>query len=238
MPPEIQPVEGAPKQDSTGTLIDQSKATVDGTQTSTQKADGSGKDQTQGSQDQKSTEPAKDGKSLLNEGTKPAADVAAPEAYADFTLPDGFEANDEIMTEAKTVFKDLNLPQASAQRLVDMYAKVSQTAAEAPFKLWQDTQADWVSKVKADPEIGGKLDQVKATISKAIDGLGDSKLASDFREAMDYTGAGNNPAFIRAFYRLASKITEGSHVSGAPGGQTAKPRSAASAMYPNLSTGA
>lgn len=142
------------------------------------------------------------------------------------------------MTEAAGVFKELNLPQEGAQRLVDLYTKQIQEAVEAPFKLWQQTQEKWISEIKTDPEIGGKLDQVKTTVARAIDGLGDPKLAADFRQAMDYTGAGNNPAFIRAFYKLASKLTEGGFVSGrgpAPQGQRANGASrpsAAQAMYP------
>jgi hypothetical protein len=174
--------------------------------------------------------------SLLND--EGAAAEGAPESYSDFTLPEGFEATPEGLAEAKALFKELGLPQANAQRVMDLHAKSVQEAMNAPFKLWQDTQERWVNEVKADPEIGGKLGQVKSTIAKAIDGLGDAKLAKDFREAMDFTGAGNNPAFIRAFFRLAQKVTEGSHVSGSPAGAQDRPRSAAQAMYPNLPSGA
>jgi hypothetical protein len=57
---------------------------------------------------------------------------------------------------------------------------------------------------------------------------------------MDYTGAGNNPAFIRAFFKLAERLVEGSHVTGKgpvqvrQDGTSGRP-SAAAAMYPNLS---
>lgn len=176
--------------------------------------------------------------SLLNEKSeKTEAKTAegAPEKYSDFTLPEGFEANETVMTEAQTLFKELGLPQASAQKVVDLYTKVSMDASDAPFNLWMETQKKWKDEIKADPEIGGKLDEVKSTVSKVVDSLGE-KLSKPFREAMDYTGAGNNPAFIRAMYALAQKLSEGSHVAGKPAGG-AKP-SAAQALYPNLpSTG-
>ena len=177
--------------------------------------------------------------SLLNEKPKAAAE-GAPEKYEDFKAPEGFEIDKEALADALPVFKDLGLSQAAAQKLVDFYATVSQKAADAPVKLWQETQQKWIEEVKADPEIGGKLDQVKATVSRAIDGLGDPKLANDFRAAMDYTGAGNNPAFIRAFYRLAEKVSEGGNVVGnrpSPLGQVAPgaaPKSAAHTLFPNL----
>lgn len=148
---------------------------------------------------------------------------------------------EETAKEVSSLFKDLNLSQEASQKLIDYYAKQSQDAAEAPFKLWQATQEKWQNDVRLDPEIGPKLNDVRTTISKAIDGLGDAKLASEFRNAMDYTGAGNNLAFIKTFWRLAQQITEGGHVAGtspskfgqtAPG--TSERPTTARALYPNL----
>ena len=185
------------------------------------------------------TEPTKSTTSLANEkpeGESPS-DVIVPDKYEAFKLPDGFEANEVLMTEAQGVFKELGLPQSSAQRLIDLYAKATTDAADAPIKHWVDTQNKWRSEVKADPVIGGsKLNQVLGTISKAIDSFGDVKLAKEFREAMDSTGAGNNPAFIKGFYRMASKLVEPvTHVGGQPAG--GKPASAAAAVYPHLPSG-
>lgn len=143
------------------------------------------------------------------------------------------------MSEATAIFKELNLPQESAQRLVDFYGKNIKEAIQAPFDLWKQTQEVWIEELKSDPQIGGKLDEVKTTVAKAIDDLGDPKLAKEFRDAMTFTGAGNNPAFVRAFYKFAQKLTEGSHVSGNkpsvhgqnPQGQGV-PKTIAEAMYP------
>ncbi len=138
------------------------------------------------------------------------------------------------MTKFSGIAKELGLPQASAQKLVDFYSEISAQAADAGVKLWQETQSTWRDEVKSDPVIGGqRLGQVMATINKAIGGLGDAKLISDFREAMNITGAGNNPAFIRAFHVLATKLTEGGPVSGNPESKP-RPASAGAAMYPNL----
>lgn len=164
----------------------------------------------------------------------------APEKYEDFKVPEDFELNEDVMAKATPMFKELGLSQAGAQRLIDFYAEQQKDALEAPFKTWADTQQKWVDEVKADPEIGGKLPEVKATVAKALDALGDQKLASEFKAAMDYTGAGNHPAFVKAFYKMALAMTEGGHVAGkgpSPLGQRGPgvaPESAAKAMYPNL----
>jgi hypothetical protein len=182
--------------------------------------------------------------SLVNEpagslANQPKTDGGAPEAYTDFTVPAGYTLDPEISKEASGIFKAMNLPQAEAQKLVDFYVAKTTESQNAPFQLWQETQEKWVTEIKSDPQMGPRLNEIKTTISRAIDGLGDPKLAKDFREAMDYTGAGNNPAFIRAFWKLAEKITEGGHVSGngpSPQGQRRQGEtpSAARAMYPNL----
>jgi hypothetical protein len=134
----------------------------------------------------------------------------------------------------------MNLPQAHAQQLVDFYVKKTQESFQQPFNTYQDIRKGWVEEAKSHPEIGRNLDQVIATVGRAIDGLGDAKLASDFRAAMDFTGAGDNPAFIRVFYKFAQMVTEGGAVKGtgpAAAGQqnpAQGPRSAAHALYPNL----
>jgi hypothetical protein len=134
----------------------------------------------------------------------------------------------------------MNLPQAEAQKLVDFYSSKTLEAVNAPYDAWRKTQEEWVKQVKADPTIGPRLSQVTQTISRAIDSLGDARLATEFRAAMDYTGAGNNPAFIKAFYKLAQLVTEGGHVAGkgpSAAGQQRPGTTAgmgARAMYPTL----
>jgi hypothetical protein len=122
-------------------------------------------------------------------------------------------------------------------------------AAKAPAATYEATRTEWQTAVKSDPDLakavsGGKtgLDAVKLDISRALNGLNDPKLASEFKAAMDLTGAGDHPAFVKTLWKLASFVTEGTHVTGtnpSPHGQRApgisdKP-SVAQALYPNLS---
>jgi hypothetical protein len=177
------------------------------------------------------------GESLANQKTAPEG--GAPETYAAWTVPEGFAMDETVSKEISGIFKGLNLSQEQGQKLVDFYTAKTAESANQPYQVWQETQEQWIKEVKADRELGPRLNEVKTTISRAIDGLNDPKLARDFREAMDYTGAGNNPAFIRAFWKLAQMVTEGGHVAGSgpsPQGQRRQGEtpSAARAMYPNL----
>lgn len=187
-----------------------------------------------------STEP--DGTTLLTkkEGeAKPAE--GAPEKYEDFKLPEGIELKGEQLEQATKLFKDLNLPQAAAQSLVDYHTTQLKAAATAGTETMNTMRSDWQAAVKADPEIGSKLPVVKAEVSRALDSLNNPALVTEFKAAMDLTGVGDNPAFIKAFYKMAQMVNEGRPVSGkgpsplgqSPSGTQPKP-SAAQAMYPNL----
>lgn len=185
----------------------------------------------------------KEGDTLLTKGKDDKAKEdakGAPEKYEAFKVPDGFVLDDKVAAEASELFKASGLSQEAAQKMVDFYTAKTQEAFQQPYKAYKDMREGWVKEVKADPEIGGKLDQVKITIGKALDGLGDPKLAENFKAAMDLTGAGDNPAFIKAFYKMAQALTEGSSVVGrgpSAGGQTAPGQgrvTAAKALFPNL----
>jgi hypothetical protein len=141
----------------------------------------------------------------------------APEGFDEgkLTLPEGFDAKGDGFEEFKTLMKDSGSSQKSAQGLVDLYAKSLNAALKTVSDDWHKQQGDWQREIQADPELGGRnLDVVKQTVSKVLDNpeLTDPK----FREALIFTGAGNNPAIVRSLYRWAKALSEGGAVSGMP----------------------
>lgn len=171
---------------------------------------------------------------------KPDAKSVVPEKY-EFKAPEGLTLDEATITEASAVFKELGLTNDQAQKLVDLQGKLTKTSAEAPYKAYDAMREGWQAEVKADKEIGHILPKVKETIGKALDTLGDPALIASFKEGMNLTGAGDHPAFVKAFYKLALSVVEGSHVSGkgpSPHGQTSSGTnerpSVAKGMYPNL----
>jgi hypothetical protein len=166
--------------------------------------------------------------------------AGAPDTYT-FTPPAGTTFDDAAIAAATPIFRELNLSQASADKLVGFYNEQMKAAADTGSKAVLAMREKWVTEVKTDPELGGKLDTIKADIGRAFDALGDSKLVTEFKTAMDLTGAGDNPAFIKAFWKLSQKLIEGKSVipggpsplGQSPGGKAERP-SLASAMYPNL----
>ena len=162
----------------------------------------------------------------------------APEAYTAFTVPEGYDLDAKVSAEAGAIFKELGLPQAAAQKLVDFYTKQATDAFEQPFQKYQEIRTGWRKEVTADPLLGNGQDlrpEVKATLGRAIDAMG-AKESAAFREALDLTGGGDHPAVIRGLYALAQLVSEGRPVKGnGPVAPTAKPTTGAKAMYPNLS---
>lgn len=189
-----------------------------------------------------------DGKTLLTkDDAKPTDKTPVPEKYSDFKLPDGYTLSPEVVEKVTPVLKELGLDQAGAQKLVDFHVAQMIDAAKAPAATYEQTRADWQSKVLADPEIksyarDGKtgIDAVKIDLGRAMTVLG-PELAKDFKAAMDLTGAGDNPAFVKGFWKLAQSVIEGKPVGGknpSPLGQTdpSKPTkpTPAQSMYPGL----
>jgi len=180
-----------------------------------------------------------DQKSLANQ--QPAPQEGAPDAYEAFNVPEGYVLDEEIAKEVGGIFKTMNLTQTQAQKLVDFYVAKTSDTINQPYEAWRQIQQEWVKEVKNDPFMGPRLNHVTSTISKAIDivAKNNPQLAEGFRSVMDFTGAGNNPHFIRMFYEMASMITEGGYVAGkgpSPAGQRQSDQmpTAARAMYPNL----
>jgi hypothetical protein len=152
------------------------------------------------------------------------------------TLPEGFEKT-EHFEKFSTIAKELGIPHAKAQDLIGLHAEVTKAAQEKLYADWHEQQGKWQKDVQADPEIGGQhLDTVKQTVSKLLDNpeLSDPK----FREALIFTGAGNNPAVIRTLFRWAKALSEGGSVAGgiparrADGSTDTTRPSIADAMYP------
>lgn len=179
--------------------------------------------------------PVEESKEPPKEPPKVAEPAGPPKdgKYEAFKLPEGVELNkEELEAASKFMAEELKLPQERAQALIDYHVSALTKEAQEPYRLWEDTQRKWQEEVKADPVVGGdNLPNVKVKIAKLLDEFGDPKV----KEALAFTGAGNNPAIIRTFYKLAEKLVEGTFVPSGGAGQS--PRSAEQVFYPSMFEG-
>lgn len=144
---------------------------------------------------------------------------SAPETYADFTLPEGFEMDADTLGAFKGLAKELNISQASAQKLIDMQTALSTKQAEAYQAAVVKQSQDWISAIKNDPELGGaNLEKSAANALKVIQAFGDESLTTLLNES----GLGNHPALFKFCHRLSAAISEDKFVI--PGNQAASGR--------------
>jgi hypothetical protein len=160
------------------------------------------------------------GPSVLNAGEPdPAPKPATPESYS-FKLPEGYTLDPSVADKASALFKDAGLSNEQAQKLVDTYIDLNKRTVESLYSEFNATRTKWATESTAWLEANGGTSAVKADIGRALnsifqkDGAPDSAAIAGFREAMDMTGAGSNPYFIRAFATLAKAYTEGTPVNG------------------------
>lgn len=135
----------------------------------------------------------------------------APESYKDFALPEGLTLDPVATSAFKEAAKADNLSQAQAQKYVDMASGL----VERTMKGYQDAAAQritqWAEQVKTDPVVGGpKYEENIKFALEAVSQFGDPELKQVFEEY----GLGNNPALVRAFYRIGKAASEASFVHG------------------------
>lgn len=161
------------------------------------------------------TKPA-DAKPKEGDAAKPAG---APEAYADFTLPEGMELDADVLGEFTAFAKELNLPQDKAQKLVDFQTKLATKQAEEYQAAAAKQGEEWAAAVKNDPELGGdNYDKSVASAVKVIQAFGTPGL----RQLLTDSGLGNNPEMFKFVHRISQAISEDKFVL--PGSQSSTGR--------------
>ena len=143
----------------------------------------------------------------------------APEAYADFTLADGFEMDGEILESFKGLAKELNVSQEKAQKFIDLQSQLATKQAEAYQAAVVAQGQQWAAEIKNDPELGGEnYDKSVANAVKVIQAFGDKSLSHLLNES----GLGNHPALFKFCHRISAAISEDKFVL--PGSQTDTPK--------------
>lgn len=155
-------------------------------------------------------------------------DQAAPEAYTDFTLPEGVELDGQALEKATPVFKELGLTQEQAQRLVDLQAEMVQEGVQKQTEQFSQLIEGWQKDAAADKEFGGEdFNKNVGIAQQAIAAFGTPEL----KQLMEDHGVGNHPEMIRFMWKVGLKIKQ--DVPGNHGSASEGKKDRASIMYPN-----
>jgi len=157
----------------------------------------------------------------------PAATVVtgAPEAYADFTMPEGTTFAPEVLTVFKSTAKELNLPQNKAQLVIDKLVPAIEARGKAAI---MQGRADMLAAAKADKDIGGeKFDESVAVAKFAMAAY----FTPEFAKFLNDSGLGNHPEMIRGLVKAGIPLKPDGWVFG--GKKPAVDGSDARVLYPN-----
>lgn len=204
---------------STGDVSDESTET----DTSTDNEEDSGSDADAGDSDNSS-----DGGDDATDGDD--EELLAPENYEAFTLPDGFEMDEANLAEAVIEFKDLDLTQEEAQRLIDMQSKFVEKAMQAEFDAREAENLKNQNDLKNDKDFGG--DNLKQSLKVANNAL--NVFGSEaFDKILADSGVGNHPEMMRFLLKIGKTLQEDNPSEDvvSPSGDRASTRS--ERMYDN-----
>lgn len=177
--------------------------------------------------------------SLLNQGVdsgtpseaKPAEAAAPIFSPAELKLPEGVTLPEDVTGKLSELATEMKLGNEGVQKFVDLHMDLVKKAAEEPYQLWRDTQKQWQDEIKTDKIYGGE--RLNETLRQIGSVLSNPDLVDpEFRAALDFTGAGNNPAVFRTMAKIAAALSEGRPTQGNPPG--AASIDLAKAFYPNL----
>ena len=158
-------------------------------------------------------QPEDGGKPLLSpEGETPEdkkdVPAGAPETYGEFTLPEGFELSGDVLEEAKTLFRGLDLSQERAQKLVDYYTKRMLDEKEKGLSDLAARRKSWREEVRQRPNFA----QERAL---AIKGLRAVVTDPDEKELFQDSWMSDHPALWKVFVKIGRLVGEDTPPRGA-----------------------
>lgn len=154
-----------------------------------------------------------------------SAKQTAPEKYTDFTLPEGMTIDKAALEKATPTFKELNLSQEQAQKLVTLQSELTNAQLTKIQDNFNSKVNEW--KLESEKLFGAKANEEFAIAVKAIDRFGGQEL----RKLMDESGLGNHPEIIKAFNKIGKMLSEGQPPSGEKGAVEGDPLAK---MYPTM----
>lgn len=137
---------------------------------------------------------------ILYPDDKPDGDQAdepvhgAPDSEYSLELPAGLTMTEEIWKEVGPTFRELNLSNAGAQRLMPLAAKFRDRVIDGQTKAHGAAAKEWAAQAKADPDIGGANWRETETMMSSAMKAGNDR---EFAALLEESKLGNHPAMVR-----------------------------------------
>lgn len=162
------------------------------------------------------------------QGSDDSSDQAAPDSYAEFTLPEGFEIDEPTMESMTELFKSANLSQEQGQSLVDAHVESLKANEGKQVEQFKNLTTSWLNEAKKDAEIGGdNFKQATDDANVALREIGTPELV----QIVKHYGLGNHPEFIRFFAKVGALTREDNPAQG--GNPRQEGRDRVTSLYPD-----
>lgn len=169
-----------------------------------------GQQQQQAEATQQTQEGQQQGQKQEGEGDQ-AQKPVVPEAYAFKDLPEGYAISEQQLAEVTPLFKELNLTQEQADKLMAFEAKRALAAEQAGLEQRQGLVTGWEKSLREDAAFGGaNFDANVGVAQKALAQFGTPELSTMLKES----GLGSHPEVVRLFHRIGQQLAEGQLHSG------------------------
>ena len=146
--------------------------------------------------------------------------TGAPETYQEFTLPEGFTLDGEMLEQATTLFRELDLTQDKAQKLVDYYTKRAIDDKSNMLSELAERRKTWRAEVRNRPDFQKEKALAKLGMREVVTDPDEKELFSD-------SWMSDHPALWKIFVKIGRMVSEDRMPTG--GGDTA-PRTSVNMM--------
>ncbi len=159
-------------------------------------------------QDSQAAKPEGDGKSPAAQPGEPGKDGAPPTAFTpesyNVSLPEGLEANTELLGEFKALAVQHKIPPEAARKILDLQVK----NVTANMDRFAATVQAWRAEIAADPEFGGN--NMEMTRNDAHAALEEFDTSKTLIKELTAGGYGSHPGIVRFLARVGRHLrTEG-----------------------------
>lgn len=148
-------------------------------------------------------QPAEGDAPLIDPGAEPeeAKDTGAPETYGDFTMPEGYTLEGDEKETVHNLFRDLDLSQEKAQKLVDYFTKRTVDDQARMLEELSTRRKGWRAEVRNRPDFATESGHVKRALAKFL-------VEPDEKELFNNSWLSDHPVFWKVFSRIGAQLGE------------------------------
>jgi hypothetical protein len=138
---------------------------------------------------------------------EPAKATQATTPDVEIRLPEGFEADADVLKGFKASAKEFGLKSEQAQKFADYFVQAQTAFQTRQQQAVTQRIQEWGKAVETDKDLGGaKLPETLMHARKAVEFAGGEPL----RQLLNQTGLGNHPVLVRAFCAFGKAMADDS----------------------------